>query len=654
MSGEEGDVGIARSVAMPISVFNYDSPFKVAAVKIPDRIFPAMRLLLGFLFLASIDLAAAESPSLSPTALAASSNGKVLYVACATGDRVLCFDVASRKVFASIPMPEPPLGLVLSADDKQLYVTCAAPESKVCIVNTAKLKIVETIPTGHTAMAPVPSPDGKTLYVCNHFNNNVSVIDLPAKKELRRIAVSRQPVAADLTKDGKYLLVANQLPAGRADAYEVAAVVSVIDLAKGKVVKEIHLPNGSGSLKDIRISPDGRYAVVSHLAGRINQPTVQVRFGWINGNALTIIDVAKMEVRYSLLLDEQNRGAGNPWGMAWSADGKTLAVAHAGTHEASLIDFPALLAGLPAATNTVNKSTPMLSFLPTYDGLDDGLPYLTGARERVALAPGDYGPRAVIFAGQMFYTANYFSDTLGAIDLKASKHQVKSLSLGPKPEMDAVRRGEFYFHDATLCLQGWQSCSSCHPGDARVDGFNWDLLNDGIGNPKNTRSLLLAHKTPPAMSLGVRANAEMAVRAGIKFILFTNQPEAVAASIDEYLKSLTPVPSPYLIHGKLSEAAKRGQKLFPQAGCADCHVPGLYTDLHPHDVGTRNQHDQDTDKFYTPTLVEVWRTAPYLHDGSAATIRDVMTTRNPHDEHGETSKLSDHEIDDLCEYVLSL
>jgi cytochrome c peroxidase len=203
-------------------------------------------------------------------------------------------------------------------------------------------------------------------------------------------------------------------------------------------------------------------------------------------------------------------------------------------------------------------------------------------------------------------------------------------------------------------MQGWQSCSSCHPGDARVDGVNWDLLNDGIGNPKNTKSLLLAHKTPPAMSLGVRETAETAVRSGIKNILFTTQPEEVAAAIDEYLKSLKPVPSPYLVHGKLSEAAKRGKTLFVKTGCADCHVPGLYTDLRPHDVGTRAAYDRPTDKFYTPTLIEIWRTAPYLHDGSAATMRDVVTTRNLHDEHGATSKLTQQEIDDLCEYVLSL
>jgi hypothetical protein len=78
--------------------------------------------------------------------------------------------------------------------------------------------------------------------------------------------------------------------------------------------------------------------------------------------------------------------------------------------------------------------------------------------------------------------------------------------------MPLARKGEFYFHDAGICYQGWQSCASCHPGDARANGLNWDLLNDGIGNPKNTKSLLLTYQTPPAMWLGVRETAETADR----------------------------------------------------------------------------------------------------------------------------------------------
>jgi cytochrome c peroxidase len=184
--------------------------------------------------------------------------------------------------------------------------------------------------------------------------------------------------------------------------------------------------------------------------------------------------------------------------------------------------------------------------------------------------------------------------------------------------------------------------------------LNWDLLNDGLGNPKNTKSLLLAHKTPPAMSLGVRDTAETAVRAGIKHILFSSRPEDVAAAMDEYLKSLQAVPSPCLVAGRLSKSAERGKEVFLRAGCAKCHPPGLFTDLRSYDVGTSGRFDKPTDKFDTPTLVELWRTAPYLHDGSAATLREVVTMRNSKDQHGTTSNLSNQEIDDLCAYLLSL
>jgi YVTN family beta-propeller protein len=616
-----------------------------------------MRLFLGLLLLVTVSMATAQSVPLSPTALVASSEGKVLYLACATSNCVLRFDVAKQKVSDSITMPEPPSGLALSADGRRLYVTCAAPESKVCIVDLAKQKIIATIPAGHTAMAPVVSPDGKTLYVCNRFNNSISILDLGSKQETGRVSAQREPVAAAITKDGKFLLVANHLPTGRADAENVAAVVSVIDVATGKVIKELQLPNGSGSLNDIRVSPDGKFAVVTHIVSSFNWPASQVNSGWMNANALTIIDLKKMEVHYTLLLDEPQRGAANPWGVAWSADGKTLAVAHAGTHEISIINFPMLLANISdVSTNQIagRPTNPVLTFVIRYEGMDDVLPFLTGARERVRLPEGNFGPRALTIIGRKVYVANYFSDTLNIVDLNAPQSRIESVSLGAKQEMDMVRKGEFYFHDATICFQGWQSCSSCHPGNARADGFDWDLLNDGYGNPKNTKSLLLAHKTPPVMSLGVRGTAETAVRAGIKFILFTNQPEEVATSIDEYLKSLKPVPSPYLVDGKLSKAAERGRKLFWQAGCADCHPSDLFTDLQKYDVGTRASYDRPTDEFYTPTLIEVWRTAPYLHDGSAATIRDVVTTHNPHDQHGETSNLSSQEIDDLCAYILSL
>jgi len=143
------------------------------------------------------------------------------------------------------------------------------------------------------------------------------------------------------------------------------------------------------------------------------------------------------------------------------------------------------------------------------------------------------------------------------------------------------------------------------------------------------------------------------------------QPESVPSAIDAWLKSLIPVPSPYLEKGRVSGAALRGRRLFmsERIGCAGCHPPPLFTDDRTHDVGTASRSvglwgkdlgDQPTDKFDTPALTELWRSAPYLHDGSSPDLRDLFTRKNPHDAHGATSSLSPSELDDLIAYLLSL
>jgi len=597
-----------------------------------------------------------KSGWLSPTALVATADGKTLFVAYATANQVATFDIASGKVARTLNVPASPLGLALSADGKQLFVTCAAPSSNVCIVDTGANKIVATIPTGHTAMAPVLSPDGKTLYVCNRFNNCVATIDLARRKEVSRVAVPREPVAAAVTPDGKLLLVANHLHTGRADADVVAAVVTIIDTATGKAIKDIALPNGSGLLRDVRVSPDGKFACITHVLARFHLPTTQLERGWMNTNALSIIDLTKCALFNTVLLDNVDSGAANPWAAAWSADGKQICVTHAGTHEVSVIDAPALLeklAKMPAAIDPNAKIDYNAASRVAADVPND-LSFLVGVRNRIKLH--DNGPRAIALVDKKIYTANYFSDSLSVIDQAAPNVTAASIPLGSKRTMTAVRKGETLWNDATMCFQGWQSCSSCHSSDARSDALNWDLLNDGIGNPKNSRTMLLSHKTPPAMSMGVRDTAETAVRSGIKNILFAVRPEDDAKAIDEYLRSLQPIPSPSLEKGKLSAAAQRGRKLFSDdtVGCIKCHSPSLFTDLKSYDVGTRGQFDKAEEIFDTPALIEGWRTAPYLHDGSAATMRDVLTTRNANDKHGKTKHLSPQQIDDLTVYLLSL
>ncbi len=585
---------------------------------------------------------------LSPLDVIADGSGRTLYIAEATSGQVAVLDVGTCSVTGAIKISAPPSGMALSADGSTLYVTGAAPDGNVFVVDTKNGKISRRIAVGHTPNSPVISPDGKTLYVCNQFDNNVSVVDLGSGKESARISVTREPVAAAVTSDGRTLFVANLLPAGPTDGDYAAAEVSVIDTSSNKVVAAIKLPNGSASLHDIAISPDGKYAYITHILARYQLPTTQLERGWMNTNALTIIDVANKTLFNTVLLDDVDLGAANPWGVACTADGKYICVTTAGTHELHVIDS-AMLRDKIARAQAGEKVSDATS---SAEDIPNDLSFLVTLKKRLKLAGN--GPRGLVVIGTKAYIAEYFTDSLGVIDINPEiRPKAESIPLGPKKNLTVVRKGEMFFHDADLCFQKWQSCASCHPGSARSHALNWDLLNDGLGNPKNTKSLLLAHKTPPAMAMGVRADAETAVRAGIRHIQFAVRPEEDAVAIDEYLKSLKPVPSPHLVKGKLSQSATRGRKLFESQGCASCHSGEFYTDMKKYDFGMGKWLDEGQ-AFDTPTLIEVWRTAPYLHDGRAGTIMDVLTKCNPGDKHGMTSDLTDEQRRDLAEFVLSL
>jgi len=590
---------------------------------------------------------AAPATYLSPFSIVADNKGTTLYVGEKTANRVARISPKSGKAEKRYALPAQPNGLAISKDGKKLYVTVEEPAGRVYVIDTESGAIVREIKTGHTPMAPTLSPDEKTLYICNRFNNHVAVIDLNSGETVKTIPVVREPVAMVLTPDGRFLFVANHLPTGAANVDYMTSVINVIDTEKQAVVKSIRLPNGAIDLRELTLSPDGKHLYVPSIFARFLVPTTQIERGWINTHALNIIDVERQKLMYTVLLDDVDRGAANPWGVACSPDNKHIVVAHSGTHEISVIDRAALMEKL--APIPEHDTTRKLE--ERADNPMNNLSFLYGLRQRIPLKGN--GPRNLVILNNRVYATEYFSDSLGVIALDPEvRDNVRSIPLGPQKPMDPVRKGEMYFNDASLCFQEWQSCSTCHP-DVRTDAVNWDLLNDGIGNPKNTKSLLLSHYTPPVMITGIRPDAETAVRAGIRHIQFMSPNQEKASAIDAFLRSLKAIPSPYLVDGELSGAAQRGKKLFDgDAGCIHCHSGPYFTGMKKHAV-TGTGREAGT-AFDTPTLIEIWRTAPYLYDGRAATLMDVFQTFNPNDDHGLTSPFSDEELEDLVEYVLSL
>ncbi len=454
----------------------------------------------------------------------------------------------------------------------------------------------------HSPTAPVFDPQRELIFVADRFRHRVVVLS-PDGTVVDEILVHREPCAMALGGDGSTLIVAHELPQARQsvereDAPYTAAEISLIDI-DSRQVENVALPSGSVGLRDVCVDPEGRFAYVTHVLARFHLPAMQLERGWMNTNAISVLDVKAGRWVNTVLLDEIDRGAANPWGVACNEDGTILCVTHAGTHEVSVID----LADLHRKLADVDAGRVVTAVSQHREDVPNDLAFLVGSRQRVPLAGN--GPRSVTVVGNTAVIGMYFSDELAIVDLASSPpRQTETIDLGGPPKRSLVREGEMHFHDASLCFQTWQSCASCHPSQGRVDGLNWDLLNDGIGNPKNTKSLLLAHQTPPAMSTGVRADAETAVRSGLRHIQFTSRPESEAKAIDAYLKSLSAVPSPFLDEGQLSESARRGELLFESAGCAHCHSGPTLTRGMAFDVGTapKPQQDQPLD---TPSLVEV-------------------------------------------------
>ncbi len=557
--------------------------------------------------------------------------------------KIIEYDLVSQALNELTVLPEKPTGAVLSRDSGKLFVTAGAQDGEVIEVDIEREKVIRRFSTsGHTPESPILTSDEQFLFVCNRFNNEVVKIGLKKGRVVKHFPVVREPRTLVISKEGRSLFAGNFLPAGPSDAERVNSSVSVIDLHQ-ETVRHIELPNGSYAIRSMMLSPEGRFLYVTHVLGRHQVATTQIERGWINTNALSIIDAVKKELITTVLLDDHNLGFSNPSAIACSPDGRSLCIASFGGNELSLINRDRLHEKIENSGSSAG-----LQKSETNDFSTDLLFMSSIQRQRIPL-PG-YGPNSMVFSGNALYISEYFSGTLAVADLTKSPVNVHhQMVLGEKEsEHNMVRFGEMLFNNADLCYQHWQSCATCHP-DGRMDGLNWDLLNDGIGNPKNTKSMLHAHKTPPSMSLGVRATAEDAVRAGIRYIQFAAVKEQQARAIDVYLQSLTPLPSPFLVNDEPGKRARRGKVIFEREGCVDCHPAPIYTDLKKYNVNSGKNMEKEN-AFDNPALVEVWRTAPYLHDGSAKTMDELIAVHNPHG----TKTITPDERQDLIEFVLSL
>lgn len=496
---------------------------------------------------------------------------------------------------------------------------------------SASLTVMSTVSVGHTptSMAIV---NGKG-FVTNRFSNNVSVIELSGFSVISSVDVDgREPIAA--VSVGDLVYVACHLADETSKDAVASANIVILSASTNAKVKTIDLINGASGVKDICVTPDGKTVYVSHGIGRYTYPVTQMDRGWINTNGFSVIDTATQTVTCAVLLDEVDRGAANPWGITVSADGKYLLVALSGVDEVMVIDLARMNAKIDAVAE---KSADAV--VDTLEEISSYLPFLNNCRTRIKVG---VGARSLVEYNGTLYCGLYYDGAVSAITL--SNKTVKTLTFAEQPEASLYRQGQILWNDATDCYQNWQSCSSCHP-DSSTDGLFWDFnVVDRVSF--NTKSPIMAFRTPPVTFSGGVVNAEEEIILSVYGDLYNASfTETQYSALNEYLKGVLPTLSPELTKdGILTDSAIAGKTLF-EKNCASCHPAPFYTDLKQYNVGTDIENGA-YGKFDTPSLIEAWRTGPYMHDGSLGTIEEAVEFFAPN--------LTDKETEQLADYVRSL
>jgi DNA-binding beta-propeller fold protein YncE len=507
-------------------------------------------------------------------------------------------------------------------------------------------------------------PEGRHLFVVHGASRTLRVIDatsaavvadIPVPLESRRLAFD---FASSIPGSPERIYVTN----GRDDS-----VLVVSETAPGVFVSEPPLMLTGQGPDALAVLADGTL-----LVGNRTSKTIEVVDPAAAPGSTTIGTVALGVVPLDLLVigDELLVSTFVPT-PALATDGKNLIVridlsslvvldsfgVDDGTDYVDLAHAPPLLAVAAAGSGTV------LFYDDSTFALVDRVVLVPGAGAPNALpqrlafvVPGGIGPPSKLYA------VNLLRETISTIDLTSGPPFAAGTEIpltGEQPRLPLVdlsdaENGEWFFRsvmffNGTPTNPNPVTCATCHP-DGRSDGANH--LSTLLQAPSLFR-------TPETGAFGWRGNLpSLSGTLDAAFSahgIFPGPAPAGFGQVLDFMATNEPPTSPFLeVDGSFSTDALAGKQLFEgSAECATCHTAPLFIPAPPADLTLAGGVGTGLVPANVPSLRGVWSTAPYLHDGSAATLIDVVLN-NPGDQHGTTSTLSARDRTRLVAYVRSL
>jgi YVTN family beta-propeller protein len=246
--------------------------------------------------------------------------------------------------------------------------------------------------------------------------------------------------------------------------------ITVIDTARAVVVDRMPLHHIAGVFH-LAFSSDGRLGVAAEYHPKNLVPLAHLEHGGAFAYTLTIFgaDVGKpVEVP----LDELERYAARPFGVAIAPDKSRIYVSCGGSEMVTVVDVPRLL-----------------KYIHTHQG-----PYVqdlsASSNYVVARINVGHDPRGLTLSrdGRKLFVANRLEDTISVIDTRANRIASTITLDGPKT-ISTLRHGEQTFYTARYSFQGQIGCASCHI-DSTFDGLTWNLEPDGFGRSTVANKLL--------------------------------------------------------------------------------------------------------------------------------------------------------------------
>ncbi|HEY4118195.1 MAG TPA: beta-propeller fold lactonase family protein [Byssovorax sp.] len=571
----------------------------------------------------AVDASGAYTPSVLPRALTLSPDGATLFVVGERSGKLYAIDAASGAITGSVAVGSEPIGVVLSADGAKAFVA-ASQDALVARVDVATMTVEGAASVSAKPWALTWSADGAALLVTHMLGPGVTSID-------PTLLVAGAPwTLPDVAPRGDKRL-----------AHGTARGIFDVAVRPG-AAPELWVLNTLLGIDTAQ--PDLDFESTAFPAVAILSPT------GVYGQTISTDaqDVAGVDGAFTDVVS-------GPHAITFTDDGAYALVVDTASEDVLVVDASQRL--------EVSALRPLPGHMP----------------EGIVLSPN--GEAAYVDERNTNDVAVLQVDrTGGSLSLTVDGAPIARLANDPMPTQ--LRLGQHLFYSANsdeypITKNHWIACATCHM-EARSDAVTWRFAQGPRDTPSNAGG-----------TLGTGLLFRTADRRAVQDYFLTIQTEqggsisdttatdkALLDALEAFVDHAIPLPIPPTTDPAL---VAQGKAIFERSdvGCATCHSGPRFTDsgldnptldlskANLHDVGTcvtapypDVAHDDIDDveraacAFDTPSLNGVADSAPYLHDGSAATLRDVLDqTRG---KMGDISSLSDDDLDALVEYLRSL